>query len=203
VKASEFIGGLAVVGVIALIGFAIADESGSDAITSAPAPTILPPIDSAAATNTSPDATAPATALASQSSDAPIETSAPNTASTSDPSTTTTSAPATSTTVALIPIEDRASVRVRVLNGGGPEGAATFTSGVLEGEGFSPEGPSDSAAGVAQNTIIFRPGQGSAAATVNESINAAAEFVVEASPDNPNWNEFGADIDVLVVIGPA
>ncbi|MGA9279582.1 LytR C-terminal domain-containing protein, partial [Ilumatobacter sp.] len=101
-----------------------------------------------------------------------------------------------------VPVEQRTAVRVRVLNAGGPAGSASFTTGILGGEGFDPEGPGDGVVGVDQHTVVFAPGQEIAAATVNQFVNAAPEFVIEANPDDPNWAEFGSNLDVLVLVGP-
>lgn len=199
-RASEIIGGVSVIGVIALIGFAIADDADSSTITTPTAPTILAPIDSTPEQETTTTAAAETTttvALESEPSEPPVETDPPQT----DPEATV--APTTTTTIPPTPVEQREGVRVRVVNAGGVVGAATFATGVLEGAGFAPVNPGDGVVDVAQNTVLFAPGQNAAAAAVNESINAAPEFVREATPDDPNWVEFGSEVDVLVVIGPA
>ena len=196
---SEVIGGVSVVGVVVLVGLAIADDAGSDTITTPTAPTILAPVDSSAdTTEPTPSATAEPDSTELPAETEPVETEPVET----DP-VTTTATPETTTTIPPLPVEARNGVRVKVVNSGGVAGAATFVTGVLEGAGFAPTNPNDGVANVAQTTVLFAPGQNAAAAAVNESINAAPEFVTEANPEDPNWAEFGTDLDVLVVVGPA
>jgi hypothetical protein len=206
------VGGLSVVGVIALIGFAIADDTGQDTITTPTAPTILAPLepsetdapaDSAETTSTvattTPGETDTSATDDTQSSE-PASTDAPGTTATptTSPTVTTDAPPSTEPT---LPPDEREAVRVRVVNGGGPEGGARFVTGVLEGAGFVPDGPGDAVIATDETTVLYAPGQELAASVVGDVVEAAADRVLVA-PEDDNWVEFGSDLDVLVVIGP-
>lgn len=205
-RASEVIGGLSAIGVVVLIGFAIADDADSDTITTPTAPTILAPLDSTTDTSSpSAETTTSEPAADTDSTEAPVETEPAEAPATEPPATeaaAATTTTTTTTTIPSIPLEERAGVRVRVVNAGGPAGAATFVTGVLEGAGFDPVSPGDGVTNVDRDIVLFAPGQDLAALTVNESVGAAPEFVVEANPEDSNWAEFGSELDVLVLVGP-
>ena len=203
VRASEIVGGLSVIGVIALIGFAIAEDNDPETITTPSAPTILAPLDSTTTAPVEPTPTEPPTTSADAETDTTDATS--DTTEATEPAATsttpTTAAPSTTEAPPTLAPEDREAVRVRVVNAGGVVGAATFATGILEGEGFVPENPGDGVENAEANTIFYAPGQELAAAAVNESINAQDDRVIEADDDR-NWEEFGSELDVLVVLGP-
>lgn len=184
-RAGEIVGGLAVVGVFALIGLALIEDTDSATITTATTPTILAPAGSATpAPTTSPNASTEATQ--------PLETEVPATTT----ATTTTDSP--TTTLPPIPVEQ---VAVQVVNGSEVEGAAQFITDVLTFEGFLPNSPADAVEAVDQTTILYAPGREAAANDVNDVMEVAEELVFE-DVDDVNWIEFGEELDVLVIVGP-
>ncbi|MGA9275671.1 LytR C-terminal domain-containing protein, partial [Ilumatobacter sp.] len=148
-------------------------------------------------------------AIAESTTSAPLEASAdtepePENESTEPPATSATTAltSPTTTTIPELPVEAREGVRVRVVNGGAAAGGAQFVTEVLEGEGFAPAGPADAVTQVPQTTVFFAPGQEISASTIGRMIAAGGDFII-AGTDDANWNEFGSELDVLVVLGPA
>lgn len=209
-------GGLSVVGVIVLIGLAIADDNEPDALTVPPAPTILAPLDETTSSvpgsapssppDSSPTTDGVASSIATVPDTAPGSTPATEPA---EPASETTTAetvaptdPPPPTTTPILDVEQRQGVRAQVINGGGAAGAATFVTGVLEGEGFVRIGPDDAATLVEQTVVLYAPGQEVAGATVGQVLEVPADRVVEAPPDDPNWAAFASELDVLVVLGP-
>jgi hypothetical protein len=208
-RVSDVIGGLAVCGVVVLIGMSLADEDSPDALADDPTTILVlngsgttdaPAFDTTVATDATvategTDAT-PTDSTDSTTTDAPAETPP---ASTPPPS----SPPPTSTTVPLISDDLKPFVAVRVLNGGAGPGAATDATELLAAAGFDPRAQGDASIDVAVTTVLYAPDRRSDALTVNEVIGAAPENVREATPDDPNWAEYGADLHVLVVLGPS
>jgi hypothetical protein len=94
------------------------------------------------------------------------------------------------------------TIAVRVLNAGVEEGAATFVTGVLRQSGFAPLDPRDGPENVEATMILYGDGREVEAATVNAVIEAAPDNVIQAPEDDPSWAEFGAELDVLVLLGP-
>ena len=74
---------------------------------------------------------------------------------------------------------------------------------MLRSLGFAPAGPADARVLVDATRVLFAPGRELEAATVNEVIRARPENVVLASIGDRNWAEFGGNLAVLVVLGPA
>jgi hypothetical protein len=181
-RAGEIVGGLAVVGVFALIGLALIEDSDSATITTATTPTILAPVGSAPTTTASTN---------SEPTQPPVTDPLP-----SVPASTTTGAPTTT----LPPIEID-QISVKVINGGDVEGAALFMTDVLAFEGFDPDAPADAVEAVDQTTVLYAPGREAAGIDVNDVVNVADEFLLEDVNDI-NWIEFGEELDVLVVMGP-
>jgi hypothetical protein len=198
VRVSEVVGGISVLGVLALIGIAMTDNNDPATLTSVPGSTILAP--QFAADSTIPEAPTSNTG-ATEAGEVPTPSTAPPaTPEAPTPTVATTTAP-TGDTVPSPEVEVSA-VRVRVLNAGGIPGVARFVTGVLDGEGFEPDNFGDGVASVEQTTVLYAPGSASAAAAVNEFLSVDEGFVTE-NLDDPNWVEFGNDLDVLVLLGPA
>jgi hypothetical protein len=102
-----------------------------------------------------------------------------------------------------LPAEQREEVAIQVLNGGAPTGAASAVSGELGAARFEPRTPSDAVESVATTTVFFAPGQRRAAVAAADVVGVARDDVRTADPADANWAAFGADLDVLVVLGPA
>jgi hypothetical protein len=135
------------------------------------------------------------------SDDLPLTTDPrePDTSSSSSTTSPPTSGPVTAT--ALLPDEDRDSVVVRVLNGGGDAGADEFVTGVLEIEGFAPDAPGQAVEPVDRTSVLYRPGREAEAMTVNLVIEADRDRV-RCDTADPNWIAYGGLVDVLVIVGP-
>lgn len=207
-RVSDVIGGLAVCGVVVLIGMSLADDDAPDAL--ADDPTTILVLDASGTTDVPASDTTESTATSgtTESTD-PAPTGSTDTTSTDAPAQTppattpsSTSPPPTSTTVPLLTDDLKPFVAVRVLNGGAGPGAATDATELLAAAGFDPRAQGDASSDVAATTVLYAPDRRSDALTVNEVIGAAPENVREASPDDPNWADFGADLHVLVVLGP-
>ncbi len=223
----EVVGGIALVGVAALIGLAITDDDEPETLTEAASTLVDPAAAGAGPTSTattlapdtssestSTESTAPAeptdpTDAADTTEDEPDETPPTETAATDVPaSSTTTSTVAASTTPAppapptTLSAEQRAAINVKVLNGGAASGAAGDVTAALRFTGFTAAGPADARVGVQAKTVLYAPFQRPAADAVNELVGAQPVNVREVSPADPNWAAFGAGLDVLVVLGP-
>ena len=98
--------------------------------------------------------------------------------------------------------ERRAEIRVQVLNAGAADGAAALATGALVEQGFQPLDPGDAVAESAGTRVLNAPGRRPAALVVGGIVGANAGQVRRADPADPNWEAFGNDLDVLVIIGP-
>ena len=210
----EVVGGVALVGAAAMIGLALTEDPNDDSLVSEPAATFDPapaePATSAGAT-TVPETSEPATTgevemTAEKPATTPAPTEPPDTSeatttttprtSTTRP-TTTTSAPNTSA-----PADgDVASIAVQVLNAGQNEGEGQEVTIALRGAGFDLLAPRDAVEAVGWTTIRYAPGQLAAGRAVNEVVGTDPALVLAATSDDPNWQEFGAELDVLVLLG--
>lgn len=210
VRIGDVIGGMAAIGVVALIGLSLTEDDGPEALTVEPDETILAPATSVGPTTT----VSPTTSVGEEAPDeAPTSTvdvattedatSSSSSSSTSSTSSTTTST--TTTTTTTYPPEFVPFIKVQVVNGGGGPGAARATTDELIADGFDPESPNDAVVLLDATTVLYPPGSLSEALRVNEVIGALPENVREAVPEDPNWAEFGpsGDLDVLVVVGPS
>ncbi len=171
----DIAGGLAVIGVIVLFALTLWPQSSSVTAVTAPAPddSILAP----------PTAT-PTTSPAPEASPQPSPTETPR----QEPK--------------EISAERRAEIRVQVLNAGANNGAAGLATGALAEQGFQPLDPIDAVAESAGTQVLNAPGRRVAALTVGRIVGVGPDQVTRADPQDPNWAAFGADLDVLVVIGP-
>lgn len=191
-------------GVVALIAISLAEDD-DDTVQSASPVTIFGDGSAAAATSQAepPSTTAAVTTSitppTSEGNDDPPTSSASTEtpASTAAPTTST-----TSTTIAPLPENLKPLVAVRVLNGGAGAGQATATTELLADAGFSPLSQADTEFEVAATTVLYAPDRQSDARAVNEVIGAAPGNVRLAPQDDPNWDAFGGDLHVLVVLGP-
>lgn len=161
----------------------------------------------AEATDGSTPATNDAAATDTASTDEASDEEPPNTRTeptTGSSSTTTSStAPAsTTTTTTLVPVEFRPFIEVQVLNGGAGPGQAGAATATLEDASFAPRFGRNAPVFVGATTVLHAPGKQIEARTVNEFIGAAPENVFEVAVDDPNWAEFGSDLDVMVILGP-
>lgn len=201
--AGEIVGGLALVGVAVLIGLAIASDDTPESISGTDASLVDP----ATPTGTAPTPTVAATPLVATASTVGNEatasagTAAPNPSTVASSTVTSTTAPATTVTPTTLSSQQRAEILVKVLNGGAPTGAATAMTATVRLEGFRADGPADAPAPVGATTVLYAPGQGTAAAAVNGIVGAAAPNVLEGSIADRNWANYGAAVDVLVVLG--
>lgn len=224
----EIVGGIALVGVAVLIGFAITDSDEPETLTEAASTLVDPAAAGAGATSTA-TTLAPDTSSESTSSEStapaeptdptdpdtteaePDETPPTETAATVVPASSTTTStiaapttPAPATTPApptTLSPEQRAAVNVKVLNGGAASGAAGDMTAAIRFTGFSAAGPADARVRVPANTVLYAPFQRPAAEAVNQLVGAQPANLLEASPADPNWAAFGAGLDVLVVLG--
>ena len=188
-RIGDVVGGVALIGLAALVGLAMTDDDAPQTITAdttpfvfESTPTSVTTIATTVSTTTEPQ---PPTTVAPETSAAELSPSTP---------------PATTTT--LVPVAQRAGIALRVLNAGAAAGAATETSAILRGVGFAPVGPADARVRVDATRVLFAPGRDVEAATVNEFIRARPDNVVAATADDPNWTAFGGGLSVLVVLGP-
>ena len=126
------------------------------------------------------------------------------TSSTAPASTTTTTSSTApeSTTTTLVEVEFRPLIEVQVLNGGAGPGQAGAATATLEDASFAPRSERDAPVFVEATTVLHAPGKQIEARTVNEFIGAAPENVFEVAVDDPNWAEYGGDLDVMVILGP-
>jgi hypothetical protein len=178
VRAIEFAGALALVGVAVLVVLSFTYRpqvttttvSTGDSILASPVPTASP-----TPTTT---ATPTATPTPSETPDEP------------EPS------------VELVPEQERSSISVQVVNGGAPDGSAGEMTARLAAASFSPREGSNAVQPVGATTIWYREGQQSQAATVNSVVGAGDDDVRVADFADANWSAFGEGLDVLVVLGP-
>ena len=219
----QVLGGVAVAGTVVLFGLAVTEDDDPESITAGPsvvlaptdasvttdtsvAPSAIPTTDAVATTEviatTEPAAdTQPTTGRTTEPTDPPSTTDAPatTTRATTTVAPTSPTNPAPSTTVATLPESRRPTVAVRVVNAGADAGAARFVSGVLQEAGFEPLAPQDAADNVGGTIILHAPGRESEAAAVNAVIQT--DRVIAAPAGDPNWDAFGGEADVLVLLG--
>jgi hypothetical protein len=188
------VGGVALVGVAALIGLALIDEEASETLSETEATLLDPAAPRPSTTAVVVASTAPATA-----SSEPGEPAASGTSSAPPASEPTTTA-ATTTTLSLV---ERAGINVKVLNAGAAAGAAASMTEAVRDAGFTAEGPADAASLTGATMVLYAPGQQGAGAAVNVVVGAPPANVVEATGSDPNWATLGAALDVLVVLGPS
>ena len=193
VRGVEIVGAVAVIGILALFALTVwpsgltdttvVTGDGSTSILGTPRPTA--------------DSTAAST---------PEETSGQTTEPTVTPSATGETDDETSPAAAEPPAElgadERASVALQVVNGGAETGAAGAATAALAEQSFQPREAVDAVATVESSTVIYRDGQADAARTVADVLELSPEGAQLAPADDPNWTAFGADLDVLVVLGP-
>jgi hypothetical protein len=206
VRANHVIGVLAAGGVVALVGLSLNEDASSQSSAIASAPTVAPP-GVASSTEPSPASTIDAAADASgdePGGDSTTSTSAGAETTTSAATTqnppTTTSAPTTTTT---LPQELNGFIALQVVNGGALPGQATEVSAQLSAVGFAPRPPVDAVEFVGPTTIYYAPGERPAATAVNSAIGVPPERLLEAPPDERNWVQYGTDLNVMVILGPA
>ncbi len=199
-NAGEVVGGVALIGILALVGLAVTADDDPQTLTGATTPG-LPTDASSTSADTSTAVSADTTGSADTSDLATTEPA------TTEPVTTervtTTTAPAPLRTVPPLSRQERVDVVVRVLNGGAEDGAAAFVSGVLRTAGFEPIQALDAAQPIDTTTVFHTPGLQREAADVNSLIEADPRQIVEGTDDDANWRQFGQFVDVLVILGPS
>ena len=216
----EVVGGVALVGVIGMFGLALTDDGSDDSLATEPAATLGPapsgaevtptgaPEGTAAAPAPTPEsaATTPASSDApvttSASTDPPDETDATVTSTTARATTTTarpttTTVPATTTTGAA----DVRTIAVQVLDAGRAGGAAEDVTGALRATGFEPVEPQDAVSDVGWSLILYAAGHYTDAVAVNQVVGGDPALIVPAVAGDANWQEFGDELDVLVLLG--
>jgi hypothetical protein len=214
-RAAEIVGGVAVVGVAALLGLSLLDDDEPAAFQTEDSLGLVPAAESggnsttSSSTITSTGVTVSVTTEPPTVSNGPTTESAPDTTVTATTTRSTpTTRPVTTTTAAssaspTLPEDDRGAIAVRVLNAGVEAGAASFVTGVLRQSGFEPLDPRDAPTEVDATTVLFAPGREAEAATVNSVIDADPDNVMPTPDGDASWEEFGGELDVLVLLGPS
>jgi hypothetical protein len=185
-RTGDIVGGVALAGLLVLLGLALSEDRRPAAITPDTSPFVFA-------------STAPTTAVASSVAVPPATTSAPPAAAPTSAAPPAAAPPATN--AALLPPEARAAVQVRVLNGGAPAGSAAGVTDRLRAAGFTAAPPTDTESHVDADVVLFGPRADMAAATVSEVLQVAPDHVVPGGTD-PNWSRYGGQVAVLVVLGP-
>ncbi|MFV0309489.1 MAG: LytR C-terminal domain-containing protein [Desertimonas sp.] len=196
---AEFIGGAALAGVGVLIGLALIDDRSTDTLATEPALTV----DVDATTTTVEPTTTLATVTTVPATTDAVTTEAVTTEpATTEPPVETTAATTTTEPVATTTTEPAAArVRVMVLNGGRPPGAAQTMSEQLAAMGYDVAAPGDSVVTAGWTIVFTRPEAREAALSINEIVGTDPALVIEPAPDDPNWAVYGQNVDVLVLLG--
>jgi hypothetical protein len=213
-RAAEIVGGVAVVGVAALLGLSLLDDDEPAAFQTEDSLGLVPGAESGGSSTTSSSTTTSTGVTVSATTEPPTVSNGPTTERAADiavTATTTRSTPTTrpATTTApsnaspTVPEDERAAIAVRVLNAGVEAGAASFVTGVLRQSGFEPLDPRDAPTEVDATTVLFAPGREAEAATVNSVIDADPDNVMPTPDGDASWEEFGDELDVLVLLGPS
>jgi len=173
----EIAGALAVAGVLVLVVLTFWPESESQDAVVAPASgdSILAPVEETA--SPTPEATEQPSESRAETSDA-SENQEP----------------------ADIPAERRPQIAVQVLNAGAQDGAAALATGALAEQSFDPREPADAVAESSGTRVLHAENRRRAAFTVGRVVGA--DQIRRVPADDPNWAEYGADLDVLVIVGP-
>lgn len=204
----EVIGGAALVGVATLLGLSWAADDEAES-SGSPTTTILvyDPTTAPAVPTTTPtsDVTLP-DSIPQSTESTPAGSSAPETTATasSPPPTSDSIAATTEAPVDTLSSLERASIAVQVVNGSGVDGAAAFVSDVLRLSAFEPADPADAVEPITtpQGAILFATGEDEAAGAVATALDYGPEQVLAAPADDPNWIQFGGELQVLVIVGP-
>jgi len=205
VRVNQVIGVLAAAGVVALVGLSLDQDSDPQTNAMVTAPSLAPaggtPSTGSAAATTIAVATEesgdePAQGDSAASTTAGAEGSPPTSIPATEPAPTTTS-------TTLVPDELRGFVEIQVVNGGALPNQATALTAQLTTAGFAPRRPQDAVENVEATTIYFAPGAELIALSVNSEIGLPLERLLEVPPDEPNWEAFGTDLDVMVILGPS
>lgn len=175
-RGPEIAGGLAVAGVILLLALTLWPQSDTGAVV------VTVPGDSILGQPTATPTPSPTTEGSAEPSPTPTGAREPNPPNLSP--------------------ERRAQIRVQVLNAGAADGAAGLTTGALAEQGFQLLDPVDAVAEAPGTQVLHAPDRRRAALVVAGIVGAERGQVSRADPADPNWDAFGADLDVLVILGP-
>ena len=135
-------------------------------------------------------------------SPSPTSTAEPTASPTPTPTPSLTEEPTASDEVAIIPEDQRADIAIQVVNGGAVDGAAGEMTQRLRDASFDPRDSENASAGVQETVILYAEGHESEAATANTVIGVDPLNLLQATDEDANWSAAGADLDVLVVLGP-
>lgn len=194
VRGVEIVGAVAVLGIVALFALTLWPSGTTD--------TTAGTDDSTTSVLGTPRPTTGATSLATPEA-MPAQTPEPTAAPTvTESETDDDTPPATAEPPAELAPDERASVALHVVNGGGQTGAAGTATAALAEQSFQPREAADAVATVETSTVLYRDGQDRAARTVADVLQLSPDEARVATEDDPNWAAFGADLDVLVVLGP-